>query len=123
MNDPLLELISNALGFMHPAFYDAAKPESAASEFYHQFRKLWDRGIPVGMGLGHLLIKPADGGFGITRLGEGGQPSEALAGIRFGAASPMPGFARTLAVTFQPSEPVPGVTLLHCHRGTVKIIE
>jgi hypothetical protein len=84
MTDPLRELLTDALGFIHPAFVDASKPTSVMCEFYHQFRKLWDRGIPVGMGLGHLLVKVLDDAtLGIHRLGENGKSDEALAVIRF----------------------------------------
>jgi len=98
MNDALLELLTNALGLMNPNFVDASKPASAMCEFYHQFRKLWDRGIPVGMGLGHLLVKSLDATtLGIIRLGEGGRKDENLTAICFGETRETV-FPRTLSV-------------------------
>jgi hypothetical protein len=111
MTDPLLELLTDVAGLMHPAFTDAANPASVKCEFYHQFRKLWDRGIPVGMGLGHLLVKHLDDQtLGIVRLGEGGRPNENLAAVRFVGRAPVAGFARTLAVTCAPKPRVEDVT-------------
>ena len=83
MTDPLRELVTDALGLMNRSFIDSGKPISIQCEFYHQFRKLWDRGIPVGMGLGHLLLKSIDGGLGIVRLGERGVENENLAAVIF----------------------------------------
>lgn len=83
MNEPLLELISSALELMNHSFSPPGNAASARLEFYHQFRKLWDRGIPVGMGLGHLLVR-ADGEFLIIeRIGEKGIAGEQLALIAF----------------------------------------
>ncbi len=79
MTDPLHELVSNAIDLMNPSFVGA----DPRFEFFHQFRKLWDRGIPVGMGLGHLLLKASDGGFHIIRLGEQGRTDELLAAVLF----------------------------------------
>ena len=87
MDDPLRELVTDALGLMNRSFIDAEKPFSVQCEFYHQFRKLWDRGIPVGMGLGHLLVKQIAGGLGIVRLGERGAENENLAAVLFDEAA------------------------------------
>lgn len=84
MTNPLLELISTACELMNHSFAPPDLPASARLEFYHQFRKLWDRGIPVGMGLGHLLMK-ADGELlVIERIAEKGVAGEVLARIAFG---------------------------------------
>lgn len=86
MTDPLFELIGTALELMHRPFLVPGDPRSAELEFYHQFRKLWDRGIPVGLGLGHVLLKPTpEGILRIDRMAEKGQPAECLAVIAFGA--------------------------------------
>ena len=83
MNEPLKELIASALELMNHSFAPPGNAASARLEFYHQFRKLWDRGIPVGMGLGHLLIR-TDGEFlAIERIGEKGIAGEQLALIAF----------------------------------------
>lgn len=115
-DNPLLQLICDALGLMNPAFADPAKPRSVVLEFYHQFRKLWDRGIPVGMGLGHLVVRQEPGfEMSVHRLGEGGRPDEPLAAIAFAFGPPpppAPGFRYTLAVTFGPATPPPGVTVI-----------
>lgn len=97
MTDALRELIGTALEVMNGAFLKGADPEAARLEFYHQFRKLWDRGIPVGLGLGHVLLKP-DGPFlVIERIAEKGIAGEDLAIISFGA----PGASRTGEVRIQ----------------------
>jgi len=84
MTDPLTELVNDAAGLMNRAFVNELNPTSLMCEFYHQFRKLWDRGIPVGVGLGHLLIKPLDAvTLGITRLGEPGRDTELIATLMF----------------------------------------
>ena len=83
MSDPLLELIGTALELMNHTFAPPGDTASANLEFYHQFRKLWDRGIPVGMGLGHILLKP-DGEFLVVeRIAEKGIASDSLALIAF----------------------------------------
>lgn len=86
MTEPIFELIGTALELMHPPFLVPGDPRSAGLEFYHQFRKLWDRGIPVGLGLGHILLKPTpEGVLRIDRLAEAGQPAECVALIAFDA--------------------------------------
>lgn len=87
MTDPLRELISTALELMNHSFAPPGDVAAARLEFFHQFRKLWDRGIPVGMGLGHLLLK-ADGEFLLVeRIAEKVQPGQRLATIAFGGSS------------------------------------
>ena len=53
MNDPFLMFVIEALNVMHPRFA-AANP---LHEFYHQFRRLWDKALPVQLGLGHIVIQ------------------------------------------------------------------
>lgn len=84
MNDPLLELIRSATELMNHSFAPPGDAASARLELYHQFRKLWDRGIPVGMGLGHLIMKAEDQGLRIERIAEKGAPGAILARILFG---------------------------------------
>jgi len=52
-NDPFLTLLVEALNLMHPRFA-ATQP---LLEFYHQFRRLWDKALPVQLGLGHLMVQ------------------------------------------------------------------
>lgn len=88
MTDPVVELVGTALELMHPPFLVSGDPRSAGLEFYHQFRKLWDRGIPVGLGLGHVLLKPTpEGVLRLDRLAEGSQPAECLALVAFDATA------------------------------------
>jgi hypothetical protein len=74
MIDPFLTLIVESLNLMHPRFaaangreYSASEREepaasrkvrerSFAMEFYHEFRRLWDRAFPVELGLGHIVV-------------------------------------------------------------------
>jgi hypothetical protein len=83
MTDPLRELIGTALELMNHSFAPPGDVASARLEFYHQFRKLWDRGIPVGMGLGHLLLKADGECLRIERIGEQGVVGATLAVISF----------------------------------------
>jgi hypothetical protein len=85
-DDPLMQLICDALGLMNRAFVDLQEPASVEREFYHQFRKLWDRGIPVGMGLGHLVVRGGPLGLDVVRLGENGKADESLTTIGFAPA-------------------------------------
>lgn len=118
------ELLRDAVGFMHPAFVDATKPTSVLCEFYHQFRKLWDRGIPVGLGLGHLLVKSIDAHtLGIHRLGEHGKKDEALAAVSVVDCKAVAGFEKTYVISYEPLTPLPGVTVLHVAGRTVTLHE
>ena len=88
-DDPFLQLVCDALGLMNRAFTDPADRHSYAAEFYHQFRKMWDRGIPVGMGLGHLILTAkADGELFAYRHGENGRPHQPVAVIHFWGKTP-----------------------------------
>ncbi len=87
MSDPLRELIATALDLMNHSFAPPGDFAAARLEFHHQFRKLWDRGIPVGMGLGHLILKPEGETLVLERIAEKGEPSRRLATIIFGGPS------------------------------------
>jgi|GEM_PF-5010609 len=93
-NEPLLELIADSLTLMNRSFTRVDDLRSYACEFYHQFRKMWDRGIPVGMGLGHITMKPMAASdrpaFLIERLAEKGQPARMLATVEFLTAKQTP---------------------------------
>ncbi len=84
MNDPFLMLLVESLNLMHPRFA-AAHP---LHEFYHQFRRLWDKALPVQLGLGHIVVQDdPDSPPGsrpdllIWRIGEGGQPDRRLGAV------------------------------------------
>ena len=84
-DDPLLTLIVEALNLMHPRFAGGAG-RSLRYEFYHQFRHLWDKALPVRLGLGHILIRDEPGAadapdFLFWQLGEHGQPDRRLAAV------------------------------------------
>jgi len=73
---PFLDLVTEALNQLHPRFAgkgtlvyppaEADGPPAARKErerpfvreFYHQFRRLWDKALPVRLGLGHLIVQP-----------------------------------------------------------------
>jgi hypothetical protein len=89
MSDSVTDLIRDCVSLLHPAFYRVADARSSAFEFYHQFRKLWDKGVPVGYGLGHVIIDPVGPvTFVIRRLAEGSVPAAELAIIHFGDDAP-----------------------------------
>lgn len=105
-DEPFPTLVVEALNLMHPRFaaangtaYPAAEVESPAAlrkdrersfvrEFYHQFRRLWDKALPVKLGLGHVVIQ-ADPEVPAGRhpdllfwqLGENGSPDRRLAAL------------------------------------------
>ena len=74
-DDPFLMLIVEALNLTHPRFAlangreypsnEAGEPPAARKvrersflmEFYHEFRRLWDKAVPVQRGLGHVVIQ------------------------------------------------------------------
>ncbi|HXD85463.1 MAG TPA: hypothetical protein VN641_03150 [Urbifossiella sp.] len=83
-NDPFLTLLVEALNLMHPRFA-AARP---VHEFYHQFRRLWDKALPVQLGLGHIVVQTdSEAPPGpqpdllIWQLGEHGNPDRRLGAI------------------------------------------
>ncbi|MDB5308066.1 MAG: hypothetical protein JWO38_2268 [Gemmataceae bacterium] len=74
-DDPFLALVVEALNLLHPRFasahglaYTADEADTPAAvrkerersvllEFYHQFRRLWDKALPVKLGLGHVVVQ------------------------------------------------------------------
>ena len=108
MRNAFLELVTEALNLLHPRFAgkdglayppaDADGPAAArkererpfAREFYHQFRRLWDKALPVRLGLGHLLIQadpaPPPGrqpDLLVWQIGENGAPDRRFAAMSF----------------------------------------
>jgi hypothetical protein len=106
-DDPFLMLLVEALNLTHPRFalahgreYTATEAEeppaarkvrerSFLMEFYHEFRRLWDKAVPVQRGLGHVVIQ-ADPDAGsrtpdllFWQLGEHGQPDRRLGAVSF----------------------------------------
>ncbi len=111
MTDPFLALVADALNLMHPRFaaahglaYTAAEADeppaarkvrerSFVMEFYHEFRRMWDRAEPVRRGLGHVVIQ-ADPDAGprtpdllFWTLGERGAADARLAAVSFAFAT------------------------------------
>jgi hypothetical protein len=102
---PFVSLVVEALNLMHPRFAaahgreytpdEAAEPPAARKvrersflmEFYHEFRRLWDRAAPVQRGLGHVMIQtdpdaPArQPDLLFWTLGEHGAPDRRLAAL------------------------------------------
>jgi hypothetical protein len=101
---PFLDLVTEALNLLHPRFAgkgdlayppaDADTPAAARKEreraalreFYHQFRRLWDKALPVRLGLGHLMIQPdalpgRQPDLLVWQLGEAGAPDRRFAAV------------------------------------------
>ena len=102
---PFLSLVVEALNLTHPRFAlangreyppeEAAEPPAARKvrehsflmEFYHEFRRLWDRAVPVQRGLGHIVIQADPEGGSRTpdllfwQLGEHGASDRRLAAL------------------------------------------
>lgn len=79
-----------ALNLLHPRF---AGPDRAAfvRELYHQLRRLWDKALPVQLGLGHVLIRSdpdGDADLVFWRLGEGGDPDRRVGAVRVATVDP-----------------------------------
>jgi hypothetical protein len=96
-DDPFLTLIVEALNLMHPRFAAAG----ARAEFYHQFRHLWDKALPVQLGLGHVMIQDDPAvphgprpDFLFWQLGEKGQPDRRLGAVSFASAPDLAALAR-----------------------------
>lgn len=104
MTHPFLDLVTEALNLLHPRFagkgdlaYPPAEADSPAAarkereraavlEFYHQFRRLWDKALPVRLGLGHLMIQTdtlpgRQPDLLVWQLGESGAPDRRLAAV------------------------------------------
>ncbi|MBA4187271.1 MAG: hypothetical protein C0467_04550 [Planctomycetaceae bacterium] len=105
MTPPFQALVVEALNLMHPRFAAAhgreytpteaedppasrkTRERSFVMEFYHEFRRMWDKAIPVQRGLGHILVQgdpdaPRQPDLLFWQLGEHGAPDR-----RFGAVS------------------------------------
>jgi hypothetical protein len=83
-DDPFLTLLVEALNLMHPRFAAA----HGRLEFYHQFRRLWDKALPVKLGLGHVVVQPDPAAppgpqpdLLFWQLGEHGAPDRRLAAV------------------------------------------
>jgi hypothetical protein len=109
---PLVQLVVDALGFMNRSFVDPADVRSMKFEFYAQVRRLWDRGVPVGMGLGHVLFRPTGYGFEVVRIGEDGKPAGVAGVIGFGTVPDEPPGERILVAVGEPAEPPPGAAVV-----------
>ena len=130
-------LIVEALNLMHPRFAAAG----ARMEFYHQFRRLWDKALPVQLGLGHVMLQddpaiPPESrpDFLFWQLGERGQPDRRLGAVSFAPAADVvalarlrtdPGYPHIVRVivgrdTDIPS--VPGVTTIVFENKTWRIV-
>lgn len=99
--DPFVDLVVESLNLMHPRFAAAFGREYASGEsslgkwrerpflceLHHQFRHLWERGLPGQLGLGHIVLQGEDHDVGPVpdflywRLGEHGQPNRRLAAV------------------------------------------
>jgi hypothetical protein len=111
MIDPFLALLIEALNLTHPRFASAHglaySPEEADTppaarkwrerafvmEFYHEFRRMWDKAVPVQRGLGHVMIQ-SDPDTGTRtpdllfwKLGEHCAPDSRLAVVSFAFAT------------------------------------
>jgi hypothetical protein len=109
---PFFDIVTEALNLLHPRFagrgglsYPPAEADGPAAarkdrerpfvrEFYHQFRRLWDKALPVRLGLGHLLVQadpaPLPGrqpDLLVWQLGENGAPDRRLAVLAFACGS------------------------------------
>jgi hypothetical protein len=69
---------------MNRSFVIPGDVRSVKFEFYAQVRRLWDRGVPVGLGLGHVLFRPTGYGFEVVRIGEDGKPAGVAGVVGFG---------------------------------------
>lgn len=105
MTHPFHGLVVEALNLMHPRFAaahgreytpaEADEPPAARKtrersfvmEFYHEFRRMWDKAIPVQRGLGHIIVQgDPDAGARqpdllFWQLGEHGSPDRRLAAV------------------------------------------
>lgn len=96
---PFVELVVEALNLTHPRFARACGSESFRLEFYHAFRRLWDKALPVKLGLGHVMLCAAPpGGLCFVRLGEGGAADAPLGAVLFADAPPVSGYPQVVRV-------------------------
>jgi hypothetical protein len=107
----LTQLVVDALGFMNRSFADPSDVRSVKFEFYAQVRRLWDRGVPVGLGLGHILFRPTGYGFEVVRIGEDGKSAGMAGVVGFGdVPDDTPG--ERILIAIGPSEFRPRTTLV-----------
>jgi hypothetical protein len=108
-----LDLVVEALNLMHPRFAMGNGTDSFRLEFYHCFRRLWDKALPVKLGLGHVLLaaEPDTKGLYFQRLGENGQEDRHLGAVLFGEPVAVDGYPEVVWVTLDASTSPPnGVT-------------
>jgi hypothetical protein len=134
-DDPFLLLVVESLNLTHPRFalaygreyttIEADEPPAARKsrersfllEFYHEFRRLWDKAIPVQRGLGHIVIQgDPDAGARTPdllfwQLGEHGLPDRRLGAVSFAFFTNPSAIAsdQTLLVRFRESPGYPRV--------------
>ena len=146
-DDPFLMLLVEALNLTHPRFalangrefspQEAEEPpatrkvreRSFLMEFYAEFRRLWDKAVPVQRGLGHIVIQSEPEAGSRTpdllfwQLGERGQPDRRLGAVSFAFLSnpsavaadqtllarfrEAPGYSRAVSVVIGRSADVP----------------
>ena len=113
---PFIDLVVEALNLMHPRFARANGADSFRLEFYHAFRRLWDKALPVKLGLGHVLLhdEPAGDPSGLYfwRLGENGQPDAPLGAVLFGEGVQAAGYPQSVRVVIGDAPPVEGMTTI-----------
>ncbi len=156
MTHPFQSLVVEALNLMHPRFaaaqgreYTPAEAEEPSAtrkvrersfvmEFYHEFRRMWDKAVPVQRGLGHILVQgdpdapsrqpdllfwqlgehgAPDRRFGAVSLVFGSNPAAVAADVKLLARFRELGYAHTFCVvigkpTDAEPEPAPGVTII-----------
>jgi hypothetical protein len=122
VTQPFLDLVTEALNQLHPRFagkgalaYPPAEADGPAAarkererpyvrEFYHQFRRLWDKALPVRLGLGHVVVQPDPApppgrqpDLLVWQLGEQGAADRPLAALCFVSGSNPDALAADLA--------------------------
>ena len=122
---PFIDLVVEALNLMHPRFARTNGADSFRLEFYHAFRRLWDKALPVKLGLGHVMLCDAPaGGLGFVRLGENGQPDAPLGVVFFGEGAPAAGYPQSVCVVVGDAPPVEGMTtiVLDTERWVARVV-
>ncbi|MBX9626170.1 MAG: hypothetical protein K2X82_20395 [Gemmataceae bacterium] len=122
-DNPLLLYLVEGLNLVHPRFagVDGAGPPDRAAfarEFYHQLRRLWDKALPVQLGLGHVLIRSdPDGRADLVfwKLGERGDPDRRLGAVVVADTAPAtdPGTVVVLVGPGPVTDPPPGAIMIH----------
>ncbi|MBX9580188.1 MAG: hypothetical protein K2X87_07745 [Gemmataceae bacterium] len=127
-DDPFLLYLVEALNLVHPRFagVDGSGPPDRAAfvrEFYHQLRRLWDKALPVQLGLGHVLIRSdPDGRADLVfwRLGERGEPDHRLGAVAVLTPDDLPPSGRETVIVFvgpEPPDVPPGIPVVHYDAG------